>query len=117
MLDTKRKLVKRESLQSDLSREYLLNEAAIRADYFYRKTDGDYCIPSPDGQVTQLIEMLLEASIKPPAPDKEMIKRAYKAGFIAACKWPSPVTQDVDSKAFDAEMQLWWQQQSSGGGE
>ena len=27
-------------------------------------------------------------------------ERSYRAGFIDACRWPSPVSQDVDSPAF-----------------
>lgn len=30
----------------------------------------------------------------------EMVREAYRAGFIEACNWPEPVSQDVDSKAF-----------------
>ncbi len=35
------------------------------------------------------------------------VKEAYRAGFIEACKWPSPVTQDVDSPAFAREFRKW----------
>ncbi len=30
----------------------------------------------------------------------EALEEAYRLGFIAACKWSEPVTQDADSKAF-----------------
>jgi len=29
-----------------------------------------------------------------------VVSDAYRAGFIEACKWPDPVSQDVDSVAF-----------------
>lgn len=107
--DSKRKRVTRESLQSDLSRDYLLNEAATRADYFYRQIDGDYDMPAPDGQVAQLIEMLLEASIKRPAPDKETIKRYCKDFFAFAYSLPIG--------NFEHGFEEFWQQQSAEGGE
>jgi hypothetical protein len=37
----------------------------------------------------------------------EAVHEAYWAGFIAACKWPEPVTQDADSPAFDREFHKW----------
>lgn len=29
-----------------------------------------------------------------------LLTMAYRAGFIQACQWPEPVSQDVDSPAF-----------------
>lgn len=37
----------------------------------------------------------------------ELVREAYRAGFIAACKWPAPVTQDVDSSAYNKEFSAW----------
>lgn len=37
----------------------------------------------------------------------EMVREAYRAGFIAACKWPAPVSQDVDSSAYNREFNSW----------
>ena len=37
----------------------------------------------------------------------EWMREAYRAGFIAACKWPAPVTQDVDSSAYNKEFNDW----------
>lgn len=37
----------------------------------------------------------------------EMVREAYRAGFIDACEWPSPVTQDADSTAFDHGFIKW----------
>ena len=37
----------------------------------------------------------------------EMVREAYRAGFIAACKWPEPVSQDVDSSAYNKEFNDW----------
>ncbi len=37
----------------------------------------------------------------------EMVREAYRAGFIAACKWPAPVSQDVDSSAYIKEFNDW----------
>jgi hypothetical protein len=37
----------------------------------------------------------------------EMVREAYRAGFIAACKWPEPVSQDVDSSAYIKEFNAW----------
>lgn len=50
---------------SDISRDHLLSEAACRADYFFRKPDGDYMIPRVGGQVEQVLTMLLSAHHKP----------------------------------------------------
>lgn len=36
-----------------------------------------------------------------------VVREAYRAGFIEACKWPEPVTQDADSPAFDREFRKW----------
>lgn len=35
----------------------------------------------------------------------QALELGYRAGFIAACNWPDPVPQDVDSPAFKAELQ------------
>jgi len=37
----------------------------------------------------------------------EVVREAYRAGFIAACKWPKPVSQDVDSSAYNKEFNAW----------
>ena len=37
----------------------------------------------------------------------EVVRQAYRAGFIASCKWPEPVTQDVDSPAYNKEFNQW----------
>lgn len=52
-------------LRTDLDRNHLLNEAACRADYFFRQLDGSYSFPSCGGQVSQIIEMLLAAANVP----------------------------------------------------
>lgn len=59
------KRVNRDDLRLDLDRRHLLNEAADRADYFFRQTDGSYKFPSLGGHVSQLIEMLLAAANLP----------------------------------------------------
>lgn len=37
----------------------------------------------------------------------QVVQEAYRAGFITACKWPEPVTQDVDSSAYNREFNTW----------
>lgn len=46
------------------SREYLLNEIANRAKYFFRRADGSYSFPKCGGQAEQIIEMTIAASLK-----------------------------------------------------
>lgn len=36
-----------------------------------------------------------------------LIEDAYRAGFMEACRWPEPVTQDADSKALGDRMREW----------
>lgn len=96
----KYRCITRAELPAVGSREHALNEAATRADYFFRQTNGEYRFPAPDGQVSQLIEMLLAAANMPPetvapAPDhsgdgNEMVAalRQYRhndgGGFVFA---------------------------------
>jgi hypothetical protein len=40
-----------------------------------------------------------------------LIEDAYRAGFMEACRWPEPVTQDADSKALGDRMRAWIEQQ------
>ena len=35
---------------------------------------------------------------------KEQLEMAYRAGFISACNWTAPCSQDTDSPAFKAEV-------------
>lgn len=73
----KYKCITKAELPSVGSREHALNEAATRADYFFRQINGEYHFPAPDGQVVQLIEMLLAAANMPPetaAPAPDHIK-------------------------------------------
>lgn len=36
---------------------------------------------------------------------KNELSNAYKAGFMEACKWGKPVTQDTDSPAFGKKLE------------
>jgi len=40
------------------------------------------------------------------------LANAYRDGFILACRWPEPVSQDVDSPAFRTEAERWLGQQA-----
>jgi hypothetical protein len=44
-----------------IDRQHLLEEAAKRAELFFRQADGTYSFESCSGQVSQVIEMLLAA--------------------------------------------------------
>lgn len=44
--------------------EHLLKEAARRAEYWSRQFDGNYEYPAPDGQVAQIMRMLIKATVK-----------------------------------------------------
>ena len=46
-----------------------------------------------------------------------VVSDAFRAGFIEACKWPEPVTQDVDSPAFAAALEHFAKSQSSTDGD
>lgn len=38
---------------------------------------------------------------------ENLVEEAYRAGFMEACRWPEPVTQDADSKALGDRMREW----------
>jgi hypothetical protein len=38
---------------------------------------------------------------------RQRIEDAYRAGFMEACGWPEPVTQDADSRALGDRMRTW----------
>ena len=44
--------------------EHLLKEAARRAEHWSRQTDGNYEYSAPDGQVAQIMRMLIKAVVK-----------------------------------------------------
>jgi hypothetical protein len=46
-----------------MTREQVLKEAADRAFYFYKQTDGTYLIPDCDPQTKQVLELLCAASL------------------------------------------------------
>lgn len=43
---------------------------------------------------------------------KEQLEMAYRAGFINACNWSAPCSQDVDSPAFEAQLRSFIEKQS-----
>lgn len=52
------------SRMGSIDKQYLLEEAARRAEYFFRQTDGTYSFQSHNGQITQIVEMLIAAANK-----------------------------------------------------
>src|SRR5690606_12974424 len=78
----KYKAVTASDLPMESSREHLLSEAANRADYFFRQIDGSYSFPAPDGQVAQIIEMLLAAANMPADKTAARITEQDARGII-----------------------------------
>ena len=57
------------------TREHLINEILTRVNYYFGRTDGTYSVPKVDGQVNQIIEMAIAASLKHPSePSNEQDK-------------------------------------------
>ena len=54
----------------DCSREHLLKELAVRAEFFCKQVDGTYLIPRVGGQAEQIIEMAIAAKLKNDNGDK-----------------------------------------------
>ena len=63
MIEVNISLIELRERMGHIDRQHLLEEAAKRADLFFRQTDGNYSFDSCNGQVSQIIEMLLAAEI------------------------------------------------------
>lgn len=82
----------RDQLPLGPTRDHLLSEAATRADYYFRQTDGSYEYPSQGGQVSQLIGMLLAAAN---TPESDLTNESTATKGQRVCK--------VDSQSEDLE--------------
>ena len=60
-----------ENSDFDASKDHLLNELSVRAEYFCKRADGSYDVPRMGGQCEQVIEMAIAAALKSQEPQQE----------------------------------------------
>lgn len=70
---------------------------------WWQMTDGkgDFWESNPDNLVPV---NNTRAQASEPEGVESLLTMAYRAGFIQACQWPDPVSNDVDSPAFAIEL-------------